>query len=148
MNLTKNVLISEVNETLKNANNTDDNSDILDMSGYEGVVFICPITDSVDTGVAAMTVEQNTSNSDSGMAAISGGSATATSAANDDLNNTLLVVDVYKPLERYVQAVLTSTTANIAFGNTIAIRYGARKGPITEDSSVQNSAIVVSPSEA
>jgi hypothetical protein len=148
MNFLKNFRIDEVNAPVNANDSIDDNSDRLDMSGYEGVVFIVPITDSAATGVAALTVQQNTSDSDSGMAAVSGGSATATCTTNDDLNDTLLIVDVYRPLERYVQGVLTSATANIAYGNTIAIRYSARKLPITEGASVQASSLVVSPSEA
>ena len=148
MNLLNNVQIDEVNAPVAAASSTDDNSDILDMSGYEGVVFIVPITDSAATGVAALVVEQSTANSDAAMAAVSGGSATATSVQNDDLNDTLLIVDVFRPLERYVQGVLTSATANIAFGNTVAIRYGARKAPITQGDSVSDSDLAVSPSEA
>jgi len=99
MNLTKNVQIKEVHAPISAASNTDENTDRIDMSCWEGVVFITPITDCADTGVATITVEQNSSDSDTGMAALSGGAATATSAADDDLNNTLLVADVYRPQE-------------------------------------------------
>lgn len=146
--LVKNVDIREVNAPVSAANNTDDNSDILDMSGYDGVVFIVPIEDSVSGGVATLKVEQNTANSDSGMAAVSGGVATATSASNDDLNGKLLVVDVYRPRERYVQGVLTSATQNIAFGTTIAILYKGSKMPISEHSTIADQAVVASPAEA
>ena len=148
MNLLKNVKIQECMAPVSAGSSIDQNSDILDMSGYEGVMFIVPITDSAATGVATLTIEQNTANSDSGMAALSGATATATCTVNDDLNNTLLIVDVYKPLERYVQGVVTSATANIAYGNMIAIQYKVRKGPITQPSSVQASTLVVSPAEA
>jgi len=148
VNLLKNVKFQEVLAPVSAGSSIDSNSDILDMVGYDGVVFIVPITDSADTGVATLTIEQNTDNSDTGMAALSGASATATSAADDDLNNTLLIVDVYKPLERYIQGVLTSATANIAYGNMIAIQYKGSKAPITQPASVQASTLVVSPAEA
>jgi hypothetical protein len=147
MNLTKNMKIMEVGAPVAAASNTDGNSDRIDMSGWEGVVFICPVTDSVDTGVATMKVEQNTADSDTGMAALSGATATATSGADDDLNNKLLVVDVYKPRERYVQAVRTSATANIAFGNVIAILYNGKIAPVTADTSILQQTLVVSPAE-
>lgn len=140
--------VREVLAPIAAANDTDSNSDRVDMQGYEGVVFITPITDSVDTGVATMTIEQNTADSDTGMAALSGAVATATSAANDDLNGTLLVVDVYRPRERYVQAVLTSATANIAYGNTIAILYGARTMPVDDHSTIAAATVVASPAES
>lgn len=145
MNLLKNVLIGEVGAPVANANNTDSNSDRLDMAGYDGVVFICPITDSANTGVATLTVEQNTTDADAGMTAISGAVATDTDAGGDALNDQLLIVDVYRPQKRYVQGVRTSTVANIAFGNLIAIRYKSVKGPITADSTVL-AATLVAPS--
>lgn len=148
MNLLKNVKIQEVLAPVAAADDTDSNSDRLDMANYEGVIFIVPITDSVITGVATLTIEQNTADSDTGMAALSGATATATSAANDDLNDTVLIVDVYRPRERYVQAVVTSATANIAFGTMVAIQYGPKKAPITQPASVQASTQVVSPAEA
>lgn len=148
MNLIKNVLIKEVMAPVAAGSSIDQNSDILDMANWDGVVFIVPVTDSVATGVATLTIEQNTANSDTGMAALSGATATATCATNDDLNNELLIVDVYRPRERYVQGVVTSATANIAFGNMIAIQYKGRKPPVTADGSVLQSTLVVSPAEA
>ena len=148
MDLLKNTLIAEVGAPVALASDTDQNSDRLDMQGYDGVLFLVPITDSVDTGVAALTIEQNDDDSDTGMSALTGAVATATSAANDDLNNKLLIVDVYRPTKRYVQGVITSLTANIAFGNTIAIRYKGSKVPITADASVAASSLVAGPAEA
>lgn len=148
MNLLNNNSIREVGAPIALGNSTDDNSDRIDMQGYDGVCFIAPITDSVDTGVAALTIEQNTDDSDTGMAELTDASATATSAANDDLNNQLLIVDVYRPRERYVQAVRTSATANIAFGTLIAILYNGSKSPIPAHSTVLDSTSVFGPDEA
>lgn len=148
MQLLKNCEIIVANPPVAAASNTDDNSTIIDMQGYDGVLFIAPITDSVATGVATLKAEQNTANSDSGMAALSGATATATSAENDDLNDKALVLDVYRPSERYVQAVLTSGTANIAFGNVIAIKYRGSKCPITQGATILAETAVVSPAEA
>jgi hypothetical protein len=147
-NLLKNSDIRECGAPISAANNTDSNSDIIDMSGYEGAIFIATITDSEATGVATQTIEQNTANSDSGMAAVSGGASTKTCVSQDDINNTLLVTAIHKPLERYIQAVRTSGTANIAFGSQIVILYGAKKTPITQGSSVSDNDQVVSPAEA
>lgn len=126
----------------------DDDSAIVDTQGYDGVIFMTTITDSVDTGVATMTVEQNTANSGTGMAALAGAVATATSAANDDLNNKILVVDVYRPRERYLRVNRTSATANIAYGEVTAILYQGNKMPITQGSDVADSAVVTSPAES
>ncbi|HMR01758.1 MAG TPA: hypothetical protein PKA43_00140 [Candidatus Competibacter phosphatis] len=148
-NLLNQIKLYYVNAAISNASNTDDDSDIVDTAGFDGILFATPITDSAQTGVATLTVEQNSANSGTGMAALSGAVATATSAANDDINGKLLVVDVYRPRERYVRSNLASATANIAFGDTIAILYKGIKMPITQSTSeVADSAVVTSPAEA
>lgn len=131
------------------ANDTDDDSGIIDTAGWDGVAFLTTIDDSVAGGVATMTVEQNTANSATGMAALSGAQAQATSAANDDLNTKLLIVDVYRPRERYARVNRTSATQNIAFGPVIAILYSGRKFPVAQlAAEVAASALVASPAEA
>lgn len=146
--LFKDILLSYGGAAIALASSTDSNSTRLDMAGYEGVVFFTTIADSVATGVATLKVEQNTADSDSGMAALAGASASLTCAVNDDINGKVLVVDVYRPKERYVQGVRVSATANIAFGEIYAIRYGAKKLPVTADSTIGASASVSSPAEA
>ena len=142
--LTKSYKIAEVLAPVGAGSSINSNSDILDMSGWDGVVFVVPITDSATGGVATLTAEGNSANSDTGMTALTGASATATSVTpGDDLNNLLLIVDVYKPLLRYIQGVLTSSVANIAYGNMIAIKYHGRKSPITDDASILDSTAVV-----
>lgn len=148
MQLTRDNEIIYAGAAITASSSIDGNSSRIDTQGYDGVVFFTTITDSVATGVATLTVEQNTADSDSGMAALSGGAAAKTCTVNDDINGTTLIVDVYKPKERYLQGVRTSGTANIAFGEIYAILYGAKNKPITQSST--NSTIVypVSPAEA
>jgi hypothetical protein len=142
---TENNKIMEVGVPVAAANNTDSNSDILDMSGWDGVVFIAPIEDSVAAGVATLKAEQDVANADGGMAAIVGATVSATSVVNDDLNGKILVLDVYKPQERYVQAVRVSATQNIAFGTIIAIQYNGRLSPPTEHASIADLVALVAP---
>lgn len=129
------------------AANTDDASAIVDTAGYEGVCFVASITDSVNTGVATLTAEQNTANSATGMAALAGAVATKASAADDDLNGKVLMVDVYRPRERYLRVKRTSGTANIAFGDVMAILYHGRSAPAVQGGAVATAA-VASPVES
>ena len=148
-NLLNNIKLDYVAAAVGAGSSIDNDSAIVDTAGFDGVIFYTTITDSVDTGVATLTVEQNTANSGSGMAALAGAVATATSGANDDLNGKLLAVDVYRPRERYVRANRTSATANIAYGECIAILYKGNKMPISQAAAdVADSAVVVSPAEA
>lgn len=147
-NLLKNILLYYVGALIAAASNTNSDGDAVDTAGYDGVMFVVPITDSVDTGVATITAKQ-CDTSGGTYAALSGATATATSAADDDLNGTLLVVDVYRPRERYVKLNRASSTANIAYGDVIAILYRGRKGPVSQLSAeVAASTTVVSPAEA
>jgi len=139
--LIDNLEIKYVNAPVSAASNTDDNSTIIDMEGYESVLFVVSITDSAATGVAALTLQDNTADSDSGMAAVTGGAATVTCAINDDVNGTVLAVEYRKGAKRYVQAVLTSATANIAFGDTIAILKPLRT-PASQGATVSDTAYV------
>ena len=133
--LSDNIEVRVVGAPIAAGSSIDGNSSRIDMADYESVQFVAPITDSVATGVATLTIEQNTADQDSGMAAISGSAATATSATNDDLNDKALVSEVFKPTQRYVQAVRTSGTANIAYGSLIALLKPKRR-PVTQHSTV------------
>jgi hypothetical protein len=148
MNLLTDVSIREVGAPIGAADSTDSNSDRIDMANWTGVIFVAPVTDSVATRVATLKVEQNIADSDSGMALLAGASATDTCAVNDDLNDQLLIVSVHEPHERYLQAVRVSATANIAFGSLVAILYGPRAQPVGDHSTVLDSVLAVSPSEA
>jgi len=150
MNLLKNTKWYHLAVAVVAASNTDDDSAIIDTAGYEGCVFVTELTDSAATGVATMTVEQNTLDSASGMAALGAtGVVTKTCTVNDDINSTLLVVDCYRPRERYLRVNRTSATANIAFGPVIAILYGPRVAPVSQDTAeVSDSDTAVSAAEA
>lgn len=130
-----------VNDAVTAGSSIDDNSSRIDMSEYESVAFVVPITDSVATGVATLTIEENDDDSDTGMTAVSGASASATSATNDDLNGKALVAEYRLPAKRYVQAVVTSATANIAFGTMTAI-LKPRRVPAVQGDTVQATAYV------
>lgn len=119
--------IRVVNDPVSNGSNTDDNSTRIDMSEYESVMFVVPITDSADTGAATLTIEESDDDADTNMTAVTGAVATATADAADALNGTALVAEYRLPSKRYVQAVITSATANIAFGATTAILKPLRR---------------------
>lgn len=133
--------VRQVHDPVAAAANTDANSDRIDMLDYESATFIVPIDDSVSGGVATLKVETNSADSDSGMTAVTGATATATSAANDDLNGKLLIVEVRHPSSRYIQGVITSATQNIAFGDMVVV-LRKRRVPIVDDASVADAAYV------
>lgn len=125
---------------------TDVNSSILDMAGYEGVMFIALTGDVTATSALALKAEQNTVNSTSGMAELEG-SASFTAGASD-ADGKALVLDVFQPREQYVRAVLERGTANAVVDGIIAIQYRAAIRPTAQDASVIASALISDPDEA
>lgn len=121
-------------------------SDILDMEGFEGVLFIAKVADVTKGSVLTLAAQQSTINDAGGMATLSGTVTYTADAA--DADDDLLVLDVFKPRERYVRAVFTSATQNAVKDGVIAIQYGARKVPITQGSTVLDSDTLISPAEA
>lgn len=135
--LSDNLEIRFVGALVAASSSIDDNSTRIDMAGFESVMFFTTITDSVSGGVAAMEIQSNTIDSDTGMTAVSGTSATITSGTNDDLNSTLLVSELRKPTNRFVQATRSSATQNIAYGEVYALlkplRLPAEQGATVSD---------------
>ena len=130
----KNATLAYAGAAVAAASDTDDDSSVFDMQGYSHAVFFTTITDSAATGVATLTVDTNTTNATGGTA-VTGASAAATCAVNDDINGTFLMVEVANVLERYVYANRASATANIAFGEIYCILHNglleSRKVPLS-----------------
>jgi HK97 family phage prohead protease len=60
------------------------------------------------------------------------------------------VLDVFRPLKRYVRTTLTRAVANFIYGGTIAIQYGAHKKPTIHDAATLAAAAIlgISPADA
>lgn len=142
MNLIKNVKLGVAYTLIAAANNTDQKTAVFDMSGYDGVMFITPITVETNTGTATLDVHGNTANSTSGSALIAGASATVTSTGSNAAGKAL-VVDVYRPLSRYVMGRIRSGVANMTFGPTIAVLYDSRNKPTVQDATIAANTLVV-----
>jgi len=142
----KNAVVAYADPLIAAASNTDNDTSVFDMLGFKNALFITTITDCAATGVATLTVDTNTTNAVGGTA-VTGASAAATCAADDDLNGTLLAVEVENVLERYVYANRASATANIAFGECIVILHNgmgrSQKVPYAEHSTMATADVQV-----
>lgn len=112
-------------------------SSVLDMQGYEGVLFLAMTGVVTDTSVLTLTAYENTANSTSGGTAISGGATTPVTGSSNNADNKEFAVDIVRPTKRYVYATLTRTTANAVVNGIIAIRYKGRTQPVVNDSLLQ-----------
>lgn len=125
---------------------TDLAGSFVDMKGFDGVLFVALTGDVTDTSALALKASQNTIDSATGAAELVGGASFTAGATNAD--NKALVLDVYKPRERYVRPILKRGTANAVVNGIIAIQYSARSMPTTQDASVIASALINDPNEA
>lgn len=126
------MVVKLVASAITAASDTDSSpSDPIDMSGYDSVIFATSISDSVATGVAGLKVQGG--DSTDSLSDLDGASASATSAADDDLNGTTLQIGMYRPTKRYLLPVRTSATAAIAFGDLFAILIPRLCPPPTDE---------------
>jgi len=128
MNLSKQVKIDQVLGYYA-AGTTKRTSDILDMAGYDGVCFVAGLGTIIEAGTVDVYPEQNTANSASGMAEMAGTSAYTITAAAAALTKSCIIVDIYKPLERYIQCNITPAAQNAVILGIVAIRYKGKMGP-------------------
>ena len=89
----------------------------VDMANFEGCEFL-GVAGSTSAIAHTMTIKTGASTTDSFVAL--SGATKATTSGND-----FAIVDVYKPRERWLQAVFSSTAASEKF--VICRQYGARK---------------------
>lgn len=129
------------------AGTTKRTSDIIDMANYDGVMFIAELGTIIENGTVDVFVEQNDANSTSGMARLATTTAHTVTAANAALAKSAIVVDVYKPQERYLQCNITPATQNAVILGITAIRYSGRVQP-DANGDLLKSTQLISPSEA
>lgn len=139
MNLSKDIKITVV-AAAATAATTAVTSDVLDMSGYDGVMFVALLGDVTSGSVLTLTAKANTANSTSSPSPITQKASSAFTAGASDADSKAIVVDVAQPTLRYVFAELTRTTQNAVVGGIIAIQYGASNKPTSHDASVIASA--------
>ena len=128
----------------KAAGTTVENGTALDMQNFEGVMFIAALG-TLTAGQEASIKAQQATASDGTFTDLDG---TKVGDAGDDDDNQLLVLDVKHLTERYVRCVVSRGTADAVIDGMIAIRYGPRKKPTTQGSTVSASKAVDGPAES
>jgi len=128
MNLSKNVKIDQVLGYYA-AGTTKRTSAILDMSGYEGVCFVAGLGTIIATGTIDVFAEGDDENATTYMAELAGTSAYTVTTAAAALTYSCIILDVYKPLEQYIQCNITPATQNAVILGIVAIRYKGHMAP-------------------
>ncbi len=128
-NLSKDVKITRVLNAVA-AGTSNQNGSAVDMSGFDGVMFIASFGTLTATQVTSLKAQQGNLSNMSDAADLAG---TNVGPLADGDSNKALVLDVYRPTDRYVRPVVVRGTANAVIDSVIAIQYRGRKMPVVQD---------------
>lgn len=116
------------------AGTTVQNGTGVDMSGYDGVLFVLTVGTLTATQVTALKAQQSSDDGSADTYADIEGSLVG--PLGDDDDNDMLVLDVFRPEEQYVRPVVNRATANAVIDGVIAIRYKAKDLPVIQGARV------------
>ena len=126
------------------AGQTVQNSSIIDMKGFDGVIFLA-IFGSITTGsVTSMKAQQGKASDLSDAADIKDSKIDIA----DDKDNDCLILDIFRPRERYIRAVISKGTQDAVIDKILTIQYKADYMPTTHDATtVAGTKFLLSPEE-
>ncbi len=155
MNLLKNTKIFSMVESATGSTNLQSGK-VLDMSGFDGVMWVGTFAGNTNStgGFASLIHMHSDSTSTTDM--VGSTSSTDMYIANDlstalgALNNQAIVLDIYKPLKRYVSVIAGKDSTNAVAMGVIGIQYRNHSGPTsqlgsTETYGVYASSLEISP---
>jgi hypothetical protein len=142
LNLLKEIKVTRVLNAVA-AGTTNQTSSTIDMESWDGVMFVASfgtLTGGAVTNIYARQGQQ------SGMGDAADLAGTKVSIPDTD-SNKVLVLDVFRPAERYVNCIVGRATANAVIDGVVAIQYKGRVTPSVQPATVSASKLSVSPDE-
>jgi len=119
--------------------------EIVDTAGFGAACFIYKLGAVTDLSVITLAIYQGSDATVSDVAALAGATATLTGATSGE---SMLVVDVIKPRERYLRPTLTIATQDSEIDWGVCILYNPDVIPVTQTSALADDTLVVSPAES
>ena len=120
-------------------------SDAVDMAGYEGCLFVVTLGTLTSTGTVTCKLQQSSDNAVADGYSDIEGSSKANSG--DTATTKQILIEIINPQKRYLKLLATRATANCGIDSITAIKFGAKKLPITDDASVDGTLQLVGPAE-
>lgn len=150
MELLKNInIVSQINP-LATATSDSTSATVVDMAGYEGVVFFSIVGQSTagsTGGQYQLKVKYADSTSSTAFSNFTDALAGKASGVTTGYIGDVVAVDVYKPVNRYLKATLDRGTKSVASGGVFAVQYGPRVASVTQSTTyVMDSGSFISPS--
>lgn len=112
------------------AGTSNQTSSAIDTAGYEGVKIYTMFGAIVSGAATSVKIQQ--SSDDGSVDTYADLTGTSITVADDD-DNQIVVHDIYQPKERYLKAVVSRATQNAAIDGIVAVLYGPRSLPPTND---------------
>lgn len=137
MNLSKNVKVTKVIPAAGAGTGTTNGTEV-DMSGWDGVMFVGGAIGTVNSG-NYFKLQQDTVTGMGSAADLEGTKLVPTVNAN------AVVIDLYRPLERFVRPVCV-LGASSTLGDLYAIQYMAKEVPTSQATGIDTE-LHVSPAE-
>jgi len=107
--------------------NSSRNGATLDMQGWDGVLVLCKCATIAAGASGDIHMEQDTASGMGSYADLEGTKQVIQAGDSDKL----FAIDLYRPLERYVRAVITKDGANAQAETVLYIQYTGRKLPVS-----------------
>lgn len=126
MNLSESV---QIRTALDHAEGSADrNGAEFDMASFEGVLMVVKFGDIAAGATTSIKAQQDTA---TGMASAADLEGTGITVADDD-DNQIFIIDLYRPLERFVRVVVDKDAANNTEEMAFYVGYGVRKYPVVQ----------------
>ena len=103
------------------AGTTEQNGTAVDLSGYEGVMFVAHFGAITAAGVQSLSADQGAT-SGTATDAIAGSKVVVA----DDDDDRVAVLDIYRPRDRWVRPVIARATQNAVINGVVAYLYGGK----------------------
>ncbi|MDE2022399.1 MAG: hypothetical protein KGI71_05825 [Patescibacteria group bacterium] len=147
MNLLYRTSIQSVSQTTA-AGQTTVTTNIVDMSGWDDLLFVVQWGTNTTTAAVSMQLKANSANSTSGMANV--GAASTFVDAGGATSNLVSLIEFYRPLstQRYVELAIARTVANSTILSVTATLFKfkastAAAGPVIGVANLASSAIIL-----
>ena len=126
------------------AGTSDQDGAVLDMTGYDGVIFVASLGDVTSGSVLELQVFGNTASSTSSPTPVelTDDSVGPVTAGASDYDHKLLVADVIRPAYRYIFPRIKRGSANAVIDGVIAIQYRGRDLPAVQGATVGLSGLI------
>lgn len=142
MNLSKTIGPVRVMNEIAAGITTPQNGTHVDMQGFDGVLFILFLGALTATQVTQLKAQGGALVNDSDMADLAGSGGGV--VIPDGASNKIVMLDIYRPQQRYIRPVVIRGTANAEINGIIAIQYGGDRfgtGQVLDASVVANTVL-------